>query len=389
MPESKGYRVDRLRRRRRSKAEHRQAWVLYALAGVVAFAAVLGAWYVGTRWLSKPAQPDMSGYVAIVKLTATPGSAPVAAALAVKDVSGGSYSLYVIPKELLLTGTHGEYVFAGDAFGDGSLKADLQRVIHVRINGEYTMAASKITDLAGGSSLQVALTKPVTLAVAGSDRTYKVKTTVPVSDVATLFAASGPSGEDEAAMQVALWKALLNAAALQPAATRTRLVQSAAGGSPAPGAGPYLSDALRGLTQGQAQVAVVPSRSRVAEGQFAFVPDPDGIMAQITRKSPAYHSRYTVLVRNGCGKVGIGQAVADRLAILDVNLPSVGNAANFNYRRTQIIAGRQALQVAQDIHAILGRGVVLNGGADVSSSTIVVIVGADLKVTDLQPKDQP
>ena len=33
MPATKGYRLDRLRRRRRTKAELWQAWVLYALAG--------------------------------------------------------------------------------------------------------------------------------------------------------------------------------------------------------------------------------------------------------------------------------------------------------------------------------------------------------------------
>jgi hypothetical protein len=100
-------------------------------------------------------------------------------------------------------------------------------------------------------------------------------------------------------------------------------------------------------------------------------------MAAITRKAPGYSSRYTVLVRNGTGAVGSGEAVAERLAVLDVNLPPVGNASSFDYRQTQIIAGRKAVPVAQDIRAILGRGVVLDG-ADLPANTVVVVVGRDL-----------
>ncbi|MEI6727246.1 MAG: LytR C-terminal domain-containing protein, partial [Actinomycetes bacterium] len=84
--------------------------------------------------------------------------------------------------------------------------------------------------------------------------------------------------------------------------------------------------------------------------------------------------------------VGAGQAVAEQLAILDVNLPPPTNADTFDYRQTQILAGSQALPLAEDIRAILGRGVVLDG-ADLPADTVVVIVGADAKNTE--PKDQP
>jgi hypothetical protein len=75
------------------------------------------------------------------------------------------------------------------------------------------------------------------------------------------------------------------------------------------------------------------------------------------------------------------------LAGLDVNLPSPTNADSFEYKQTQILAGKRALQVAQDIRAILGRGVVLDG-AQLPPTTVVVILGSDVKAADLEPKDQ-
>ena len=93
-------------------------------------------------------------------------------------------------------------------------------------------------------------------------------------------------------------------------------------------------------------------------------------------------------MRNGSGRVGVGQAVAEQLAILDVNLPAPTNADTFDYRQTQILAGSRALPVAEDIRAILGRGVVLDG-ADVPPDTVVVIVGADTELEPIKPKDQP
>jgi hypothetical protein len=93
-------------------------------------------------------------------------------------------------------------------------------------------------------------------------------------------------------------------------------------------------------------------------------------------------------VRNGTGAVGVGEAVATRLAVLDVNLPPVGNAGSFDYRQTQIIAGRTAVPVAQDIRAILGRGVVLDG-PDLPEGTVEVIVGDDFKASQSSTKDQP
>lgn len=388
MPATKGYRVDRLRRRRRTRAELWQAWVLYALAGVVAFGAVFGAWYLGSRWLKKPEEQAKSGYLALVTLTAPGSSEPVAAALIVKDAADGATGLYVIPKELLLEGPNGEYVFAGDALAAGTLKQDLQRVVDARIDAQYQLPLTALGDLTAAGEFQLSLPDPLELDLAGTKRTFEDRAIVSASEVPALFAASGPSGYDAARMQEALWKAVLDAAALRPGDVRARAARAASGRASGSADTWYLDDALRGLTGGDVVVARIPSDSRVAEGQFAFLAKADDIMAEITRKAPGFRSRYTVVVRNGSGRVGVGEAVAKRLAILDVNLPAPTNADTFDYRQTQILPGSQALPVAQDIRAILGRGVVLDG-ADVPPDTVVVIVGADATLKHTEPKDQP
>ena len=96
----------------------------------------------------------------------------------------------------------------------------------------------------------------------------------------------------------------------------------------------------------------------------------------------------TVQVLNGSGKVGVGEAVVERLASLDVNLPGPLNADSFSYRQTQILAGADTLPVARDIRAILGRGVVLDGPG-LPEGTVQVIVGDDFKASQSGTKDQP
>ena len=118
------------------------------------------------------------------------------------------------------------------------------------------------------------------------------------------------------------------------------------------------------------------------------MPDAEEIQAGITRRSPAYHSDVTVQVLNGSGKIGVGEAVVERLASLDVNLPKPLNADSFSYKQTQIMAGADTLPVARDIRAILGRGVVLDG-PDLPEGTIQVIVGDDFKASQSGTKDQP
>jgi hypothetical protein len=184
-------------------------------------------------------------------------------------------------------------------------------------------------------------------------------------------------------LQTSLVRSALDAAALRPAGERARLTSA----SPSPSSGPALSEVLQRITSGKAQVALFPAGSRVAEGQFAFVPDPEEIMAAITRRSPAYHADVTVEVRNGSGKIGVGEAVVERLASLNVNLPAPLNADSFSYNQTQILAGPDTLPVARDIRAILGRGVVLDG-SDLPKDTIRVVVGDDFQPPQPSPKDQ-
>jgi hypothetical protein len=386
MRDGKSYRVDRLRRRRRTSAERWQAWILYGLAAMVAFSAVLGAWHYGARLLGGGHGTMKPGYLALITLTDAAGR-PEAATLAVKDATDGSHSLFVIPRDLLLEGPNGEYVFAGDAMTGGTLKQDLQRVIHARVDATYELPLRTLSGFADSGAVQIQLLQPVKLTVDDQERVYRDGSAVQTSDIPALFAAAGPSGKDSAAMQGALWSAVLQSAALRSGTELARAVDAAVAASGAHDTR-YLSDALHGLTSSTATVARVPSTTRVAEGQFAFVPDADGIMADITRKAPGYRGRATVIVRNGTGTVGIGEAVRERLAVLGVDLPPSANANSFDYRQTQILAGSGALAVAEDVRAILGRGVVLDG-ADLPSDQVVVIVGRDVTLKDLQTKDQP
>jgi hypothetical protein len=244
MPAPKGYRVDRLRRRRRTRAELWQAWVLYILAGVVAFGAVFGAWYLGSRWLKKPEEQRKPGHLTLVTLTAPGSGAPVSAALVVKDAVTGATALYVIPKELLLEGPNGEYVFAGDAMAAGTLKQDLQRVVHAAIDAQYQLPLSALGDLAAAGEYQLSLPDPVELDLAGAKRTFEDGAIVSASEVPSLFAASGPSGYDAARMQEALWKAVLEAAALRPDDVRAKAARAAAGRASGGADLWYLVDAL-------------------------------------------------------------------------------------------------------------------------------------------------
>ena len=93
-------------------------------------------------------------------------------------------------------------------------------------------------------------------------------------------------------------------------------------------------------------------------------------------------------MRNGSGKVGVGEAVVERLSSLDVNLPAPLNADSFSYRQTQIVAGPDTLAVARDIRAILGRGVVLDG-PNLPKATVQVIVGDDFHAPQPSPEEQP
>jgi hypothetical protein len=382
MPQRKGYRSDRLRRRRRSRVERSQAWILYVLAAAVAFAAVLGAWYVAGRYFKSDEVTEKSGYLAVVQLTVPGEDAPVAALLVVQDPSGGDPGVYVVPPDLLLEGPNGEYVFAADSMALGSVAQDLGRVVHVPVDAVFTVPVSSLADWAGGGSLEVELERPVAVDIDGGTRMIEDGDLVPSTDLPAVFASTG-NRRDLTALQTSLVQAALDSAALRPGAGSS----SPVGVSPSPTAGPARAAGGARITSGDAVVERFPARTRVAEGQFAFVPDPEEIMAGITRRSPAYRADVTVEVRNGSGKIGVGEAVVERLSSLDVNLPAPLNADSFSYAQTQILAGPDTLPVARDIRAILGRGVVLDG-TDLPKGTIRVIVGDDFQPPQSSPKDQ-
>ena len=384
MPKHKGYRSDRLRRRRRSRIERSQAWLLYLLAALVAFVAVLGAWYVASRFTKDETVAEKSGYLAAVQLTAPGQETPVAALLVVQDPAGGDPGVYVVPPDLLLEGPNGEYVFAADAMATGTLAEDLGRVVNAPIDAVYTVPVSDLGRWAGTKELQVALDRPVAADVNGHTQMVEDGGTVATADLPAVFSDVGTDRRDITALQVALVRSALEAAALRPAGERAAL----AGVSPSPVAGPALSEVLRRITGGSAVVERFPASTRVAEGQFAYLPDAEEIQAGITRRSPAFRSDVTVQVRNGSGRIGVGEAVVERLASLDVNLPKPLNADSFSYKQTQILAGPDTLPVARDIRAILGRGVVLDG-PDLPEGTVRVIVGDDFQASPSPTKDQP
>ena len=383
MAERRGYRVERLLRRKRERVERSQAWFLYVLGGVVAFVAVLGAWYVSDRWLHEDATREGGGYLAALELTVPGKKDPVAGALVVQDDAGSDAAVYYIPPDLLLEGPNGEYVFAGDAMAAGTFQEDLSRAVDAPIDAVYRIPAQDLTAWSGSDGLAVDLKRPVVVDVGDGTHTYKDGAVVPSGEVPAILAATGPDRKDVVSLQTALLRSALQAAAMRPAAERSSL-----GGreTPRPSAGPPFDELVRRLTSGNAVVQRFPAGVRVAEGQLAFVPFPADVMSQITRKAPGYHADVTVQVRNGSGRLGVGEAVVERLSRLDVNLPAPLNASDFTYRQTQIMAGPDTLPVARDIRAILGRGVVLDGKG-LPKGTIEVIVGDDVRISKPAPKD--
>ena len=120
--------------------ERSQAWLLYVLAAAVAFAAVLGAWYLASRWTGKEGVAEKRGYLAAIELTVPGEETPVAGLLVVQDAAGGDPSVFVVPPDLLLQGPAGEYVFAADAMAAGTFKQDLQRVVNAPVDAVYRLS---------------------------------------------------------------------------------------------------------------------------------------------------------------------------------------------------------------------------------------------------------
>ena len=98
--------------------------------------------------------------MALLTVPGEHGGPPVTAALVVKDALDESYSLYVVPRDLLLQGPNGEYVMAGDSLAGGTIKQDLQRVIDTKIDHVYELPSDTLARLAATGELQLALDEP-------------------------------------------------------------------------------------------------------------------------------------------------------------------------------------------------------------------------------------
>lgn len=377
-----GYRSRHMRARRREKRQRWQLLLLYAVAPVVALGAVVGAYFLARALTSAHHTDPDRGRMVLLVVGGRTSWAP-SAGLALYDPARGSYRLYTIPRDLLLEGPRGEYVLAGDEMRTGALRRDLGRLIGVVLRDELHIGYEDLVALAGDGPLIVRLDEPVELRIDGVWRTYEGTLEVAPDEAARLMAAEGRSGEDEDAVARAVLTAILHAGALRPKDQRTGLVARLTGNVRDEERALAFRRALNGLLAGAVDVKTFPSYAEVAEGQFAFRPDRSAVMTEITRLAPGYSARYTIIIRNGTGEAGIGGLVRQRLAVLDATLPTPTNADSFHYDRTEILAGSEALALAEDVRAILGRGVVLSG-ADLPERTLVVIVGADLQARDLQ-----
>ena len=378
----KGYRVSRLKARRRERLQRWQFVVLVLLAAAVTLGAIFGAYALVKRLSHHPAPVDArTGLVLLTVGAHDPLHKPIAA-LVLYDPLLSGWRLFALPRELLLENAAGAYVMAGDAMGSPALSADLARLTRARVARQIALSYASLIKLAGGGPFSVQLAKPATVQVDGAWRTFDGAFTVTARDLPALLSATGKSGEDEDAIAEAVLTSTLHDGALLTAQQRSAAV-AVVGGTGRDDRAVAARQVLSGLLGGRVTVERFPCAGVVSEGQFAFRPDPSQIMSEVTRRVPGYAAKFTVLVRNGTGEVGIGELVRQRLAVLDVNLPSPSNAEAFDYKQTQILAGSQALGVAQDVRVILGRGVVLSG-QDLPATTLVVIIGSDLKVKDLQ-----
>ena len=378
---SRGYRSQRLRQRRSRQAQSWQSVALYVLAATVAFAAVFGAVVLAGRFVSDEPEKDPDSYLALVTVGAgDEGHRPVSGLLVV-DRDDAQTTFFTIPPTLLFTGSEGEYVMADDAVRSDDYVDYIERLSGVPVDRVVDLSYAELEELVGASDLFVRLPRPLTMTVAGKTTVLEGDRSLPTASVPALLSATG-SGPDEAQLQESVFDALFTTGALRGETERDAALERLAAGFDE-----ALRDdqreALAALFGGRTLVERLPSRGMTAQGQFAYRPDGELIRARITRESPTYDAPFTVIVQNGSGEVGVGRAVAERLAVLDVDLDPVTNASSFDFKATQILAGDEALAAAEDVRAILGRGVVLKG-RDLPDDTIVVIVGKDLKAKDLQ-----
>ena len=190
-----GYRTRTRKARRRAKRQRWQLIGLYVLAPIVAVGAVVGAYFMARALTSAdPADPQLGRLELIVVGGTAPGAT---AGLALRDPVGGGYRFYTVPRALLLEGPQGEYIMAGDEMGHPTLRRDPGALVGVPVGQELRLTYGQLRRLAGGGVLLVRFTEPAKLRVKGVWRTYEGSVDLPASQIGSLLAAEGASGEDE------------------------------------------------------------------------------------------------------------------------------------------------------------------------------------------------
>ncbi|HNW91963.1 MAG TPA: LCP family protein [bacterium] len=113
-------------------------------------------------------------------------------------------------------------------------------------------------------------------------------------------------------------------------------------------------------------LAVTPA----APAEEAPVPEPESAPAALTPLKTA--------LLNGTGVGGVAHGLRQQLAEhRDVDIVEVGNADNFNYRQTKIVARTGNLPAAQRVREYLGFGQATTDGAASDLMDVTIIVGRD------------
>ena len=86
-----------------------------------------------------------------------------------------------------------------------------------------------------------------------------------------------------------------------------------------------------------------------------------------------------IQVLNGCGKPGAAEAFRDYLTGLGFDVIEFGNARNWNYARTMVIARSESDGIAADLAKVLGAPRPLHLRHDASLVEATVIVGKDFE----------
>ena len=162
MPERKGYRSDRLRRRRRSRVERSQAWILYVLAGVGRVRGrarrLVRRRPVRRRGGARQEERLPGGHPAHRR----PGEeAPVAALLVVQDPGGRRPRRLPGPAGPAPGGTQRRVRVRRRRHGAGRRSPRTSGASSTRpIDAVYTVPVSELGEWAGSGELQVELERP-------------------------------------------------------------------------------------------------------------------------------------------------------------------------------------------------------------------------------------